>query len=262
MNIFWAIILGTVQGLTEFFPISSSGHLAVLPWIFKFPDPGLTFDIALHAGSFAAIVALFWSEWITLAKAFFLKQSSFEKKLCWFLIITSVPGALFGALLEDKAATVFRNPLLIALTLSVMGIVLVGVDKLAKKSEEISNMNWLKALGVGLSQAFAIIPGVSRSGATITAGRAVGLSRQSAVKYSFLAAAPIILGAMVFGLRHASASDIVSANWLFGFAAAAISSFWAMKFLLSYVKEKSFNIFLYYRLGLAALIVILYLIRS
>lgn len=261
MNIFWAIILGTVQGLTEFFPVSSSAHLAVFPFIFKFPDPGLSFDIALHAGSFAAIVTLFWVEWKTLAKAFFLKENSFEKSMGWFLVITSVPGAIVGALLEEQAETVFRNPLLIAATLSIMGLVLVGVDKLVKKSEELTKMSYLKAALVGFSQALAIVPGVSRSGATITAGRAVGLSRESAVKYSFLAAAPIIFGAMVFGLRDATSSEVFSITWIAGFLAAAASSFWAMKFLLSYVKNKSFNIFLYYRLGLAVLLIILYLTR-
>jgi undecaprenyl-diphosphatase len=261
MNIFWALILGTVQGLTEFFPVSSSAHLTVLPWIFKFPDPGLSFDIALHAGSFLAIIALFWAEWFSLAKAFFSREKSFEKNLAWFLIVTSVPGAIIGALLESKAEGVFRNPLLVALTLVAFGLVLYFVDRLAANKKELKEMNLKSALLIGLSQAVAIIPGVSRSGATITAGRALGFSRESAVKYSFLAAAPIILGAAVFGLRHATATEIFSINWVIGFLAAALSSFWAMKVLLNYVKTKTFSIFLYYRIALAAVILLLYLIR-
>jgi undecaprenyl-diphosphatase len=260
MNIFWAIILGTVQGLTEFFPVSSSGHLALLPWIFKFPDPGLSFDIALHAGSFIAIIALFWSEWLGLAKAFFSKEASFEKRLAWFLILTSVPGAIIGALLESRAESVFRNPIIIAITLVVFGFVLYFVDEKMPAKKELKELTWKDSLIVGLSQAVAIIPGVSRSGATITAGRSLGFSRESAVKYSFLAAAPIIFGAAVFGLRHAT-SEILSVSWLAGFFAAAVSSFWAMKVLLNYVKTNTFKVFLYYRIAFAIIVLLLIFIR-
>lgn len=262
MNLFWAIILGITQGLTEFFPVSSSAHLAIFPWMFKFPDPGLAFDIALHAGTFFAIIIAFFSEWKTIAKAVFIKETSFEKKLAGFLIITSVPGAIFGYFLEEQAKTIFRNPLLIAATLVLFGFVLYGVDRIQKKAEDMKNMNFVKALLIGLSQAIAIIPGVSRSGATISAGRAIGFSREAAVKYSFLAAMPIIFGASIFGLRKVSPADLFSVNWIAGFIAAAVASFFAMKFLLSYVKKNDFGIFLWYRIALAVIIVVLFLTGS
>lgn len=247
MTIFWAIILGIVQGLTEFFPVSSSAHLTLLPKIFNFPDPGLSFDIALHAGTFFAILWLFKDEWLKLFRAFFSKAATFEKKFVWFLIATSVPGAIFGALLEDKAKTVFRSPYLIILTLIVFGGVLYLADRMIEKRKEFEKLTLRDALVIGFAQAAAIIPGVSRSGATITTGRLLGLSREVAVKYSFMAALPVIFGAAVFGLRHATANELLSANWIVGFIFAMVSSFWAMKFLVKWVKTKTFDLFVWYR---------------
>lgn len=261
MNIFWALFLGVIQGLTEFFPVSSSGHLVVLPYIFNFQDPGLTFDIALHAGSLIAIFVALFSDWKNLFFSILDKTKKFEHKLILFLIITSIPGAIVGYLLEEKAHTVFRNPLIVASTLIIFGLLLWGIDTYVKNSEKIEKMTILKSLLIGLSQAIAIIPGVSRSGATITAGRALGFSREAAVKYSFLAAAPIIFGATVFGLRDVSIAEILSINWIFGFFAAFLSSFFAIKFLTKYVKNHNLNIFLWWRVLLALLIIILYFKR-
>lgn len=254
--------MGVVQGLTEFFPVSSSAHLVLVPWIFKFQDPGLAFDIALHAGTLFAIIFALWSDWLDMAKSLFEKGPSFFRKLILFLVITSVPGALFGYFLEDKAATVFRSPLLIAATLAIFGVILWYVDRNVEKAEKIENMDAKKSLLIGLSQAVAIIPGVSRSGATITAGRALGFSRESAVKYSFLAALPIILGATVFGLRNTSVSEFFQVSWILGFLAAFSSSFIAIKLFLKFAKKSNFDIFLYYRLFLAALVLILIFVRG
>jgi undecaprenyl-diphosphatase len=260
MNIFWAIIMGLTQGLTEFFPISSSAHLTLMPWIFNFPDPGLTFDIALHAGTLVAIIIALWTDWIALAKGL-LEKNKESWKLFGFLLLTSIPGAIFGVLLESKAESVFRTPLLIAFNLVFFGLVLWAIDKYMDNKKTISKMNWKDSIGIGLAQAFAIIPGVSRSGATITMGRTLKFKREDAVKYSFMAALPIIAGASLFGLRHATASEILSAPWMFGFLAAIISSVWAMKFLLKYVKTNNFNVFVWWRFGLAALVLALAIIR-
>lgn len=262
MNPFWAIILGVVQGTTEFFPVSSSAHLVILPWMFKFDDPGLAFDIALHAGTFFAILAALYSDWFAIGKSIFKKEQSFNKKLIGFLILTSIPGALFGYLLEDKAATVFRSPMIIAVTLTIFGFILWLIDHQVKESEKMEKMNIKKSLLIGLSQALAIIPGVSRSGATITAGRALGFSREAAVKYSFLAAMPIILGATVFGLRHTAISEVLSVTWILGFMAAFFSSFFAIKVFLKFAKNKNFDIFLYYRLMFAVAIALLIIVRG
>lgn len=261
MNIFWALILGIVQGITEFFPVSSSAHLSLTPWIFKFPDPGLAFDIALHAGTLLAIIVAFWLDFKIMAKAVFLKESSFEKKMVLFLAVTSIPGALFGYLLEERAETVFRTPLLTAIVLLIFGVLLFAVDTYLPAKEKLEKMNLGKSLAIGLSQALAIIPGVSRSGATITAGRALGFTREAAVKYSFLAAAPIIFGATVFGLRKVAPTDLFSSFWIIGFTASLVSSFWAMKFLMKYVRDNNFNIFIWYRVLLAAVILTIYFLR-
>lgn len=261
MEIIWAVILGAVQGITEFFPVSSSAHLSLFPFIFDFKDPGLAFDIALHAGTFVAILVAFWDEWLGLLKGVLKKELNFEKKFSLYLILTTIPGAFFGYFFEEKAATVFRNPLLSALVLVLFGVLLVAVDKLTKKAESIEKADAKKAILIGFSQALALVPGVSRSGATITAGRALGFSREAAVKYSFMAALPIIAGATVFGLRDVEAAKFVSAPWVIGFFASLAASFWAIKFLTKYVKKHSFNIFLYYRIGLAALVVLLYFLR-
>lgn len=261
MNIFGALFLGIIQGLTEFFPVSSSGHLVAVPYIFNFSDPGLAFDIALHAGTFFAILAALSPDWTELIRSIFDKKKIFERKLIVFLLITTIPGALAGYFFEEQAKSTFRNPLLIAGTLAVFGLILWAVDKYLNKSEKIEKMTSGRSFIIGASQAIALIPGVSRSGATITAGRALGFSREATVKYSFLAAAPIILGATVFGLRDVSSSDFLSVNWIVGFGAAFVSSFWAIRFLTNYVKTHNFNVFLWWRIGLAILITTLYFWR-
>lgn len=252
--------MGLVQGVTEFFPISSSAHLTLLPWVFNFPDPGLSFDIALHAGTLIAILIALWDDWLALAKGILAKEKA-SLKLFGFLLLTSIPGAIFGVLLESKAEAAFRAPLLIAFDLAFLGVVLWGIDRLTESRKKMAEMNWVEALGIGIAQAVAIIPGVSRSGATITAGRALSFKREDAVKYSFMASFPIIFGAALFGLRHATAKEIVSLPWVLGFLASIVSSIWAIKFLTKYIKENNFNIFVLWRFALAFLVLILFLVR-
>jgi len=261
MEIIWASFLGIIQGLTEFFPVSSSGHLTALPWIINFRDPGLAFDIALHAGTLVAIILALKTDWITLTKSLFDKKAQSEHKLIGYLAITTIPAFLAGYFLETKAETIFRSPLLVAATLSVFGAILWAVDTYLGQKDEIDKMDPKKALLVGLAQACAIIPGVSRSGATVTAARALGFSREASVRYSFLAALPVIAGATVFGLKDVPLAELTSSAWLFGFAASLIVSFWAIKFLTKYVTKHNFNIFVFWRFGLSALIILIYLAR-
>jgi len=252
--------MGATQGLTEFFPVSSSAHLSLMPWIFKYTDPGLAFDIALHAGAMLAIVVALWPQWLELGRGV-LKREKKSLALLGFLLLTSIPGAAFGVLFEEQAKTVFRSPLLVAGTLVVFGLILWYVDRICPQKKDQEQMRWTDSLVIGLSQALAIVPGVSRSGATVTAGRVLGFNRETAVKYSFMAALPIITGATIWGLRDVSASMIFSSTWILGFVAAFVSSIWAMKFLIKYVKENDFKIFVWWRFGLAALVIILYLVR-
>ncbi len=190
MNIFHALVLGTIQGLSEFLPISSSAHLILAPWLFKWPDPGLGFDLALHWGTLLAVVAYFWQDILLIIKGFWHSlfkssrdlQNNIYQKLAWLLIIASVPGAVIGKLLETQAEHTFRSPLLIAGTVSVFGIIIWWVDRAGAKDKNLDRVSWLDSLVLGLAQALAIIPGVSRSGITIGGGLLLGFKRSDAAR--------------------------------------------------------------------------------
>ena len=269
MEIFQAAVLGLVQGLGEFLPISSSAHLVIAPWLFGWRDPGLGFDLALHWGTLLAVLAYFRKDILNLILGFWHSlwpstrniQENIWQKLSWLLVIASIPGAIIGKLLESQAETVFRNPLLIAITLSVFGVVLLLVDRYSKKQKDLDHITWVDSLIVGLSQAFAIIPGVSRSGSTMTAGLALGFKREDTARFSFLMSLPIIFGAGL--LKVGELGDGVSTPALIvGFITAAVSGFLSIKFLLKYLTTHDFKIFVWYRFGLAAVIIIIYLMRN
>lgn len=263
----WAVILGLVQGVTEFLPISSSAHLTLIPWIFGIQsNPSLAFmgtvqfDVALHAGSAVAILVVLWDDWARLAFGTVRRQRE-QLHLLLLLAITTIPGALFGVLLEADVQTVFRAPWLIGTTLIVFGVLLWAVDRIAARQDPIGTMTWPRSLWVGLAQAAAIVPGVSRSGATITMGRALGLSREAIARYSFMAALPIIAGGAVFELRTIPLGQLFSVDWVLGFVAAAVSSWVLMRWMLSYVRNHSFSVFMWYRVALGVFVIALFLVR-
>lgn len=269
MMLFQAFILGMVQGLGEFLPISSSAHLIITPWLFNWTDPGLAFDVALHWGTLLAVLLYFWQDVWLIVKGFFhsffkstrdLKNNIYQK-LAWLLIIASVPGAIIGKLLEEQAEHAFRNPLLIAGTLTIMGIVLLAADRLGEKIKNLNHITWVNALVLGLSQAVAIIPGVSRSGATITAGLFQGFKREDAARFSFLMSIPIIFGAGVLKLPDI-AHEADHMPLIIGFISAAVFGFLSIKFLMKYLSNSSYALFTWYRIALAALIIIVYLARK
>lgn len=297
MTHIWAIILGVVQGLTEFLPVSSTAHLKLVPWLFGVSDPTLSsnaFDIALHAGSLVAIIIALWRDWVDLFSAAFggtpsadtamhhdvFKSPLFARKFIGFLLLTSIPGAIFGVLFDARleflstpdiagatrtgldAATFHYAPLLLGLCLMGFGVVLWASDKFVKRAEPLETMTWWQALAIGFAQALALIPGVSRSGSTMTAGRLLGLDRESVARYSFMAAAPIIGGAAVFTLRHVPIHQLLSLDWVLGFVAAMITSILVMRWMLSYVKNHSFAIFMWYRLAFGALVIALFFVRG
>jgi undecaprenyl-diphosphatase len=273
MTILQSIFLGIVQGAGEFLPISSSAHLILAPWFFGFKDPGLSFDVALHFGTLIAVVLFFFWDWVEIFKLAFsnfksisndkisnLENTQYNKNILWLLVLATIPGVLAGYFLESQAETIFRSPLLIAFTLSIVGLILYLVDKYHKHRKNISEISWQDSLMVGLSQALAIIPGVSRSGATITMGLARGLNRQSAARFSFLLSTPIIFGAALVKMPHLlrNGFDI----FLFiGMLSAAVSGYLAIKYLLKFIEKTSYAMFFWYRLGLAILILIVYLSR-
>jgi undecaprenyl-diphosphatase len=256
MTVFQALVLGLVQGLSEFLPISSSAHLALTPWVFGWPPPGLAFDVALHLGTLIALVWFFWSEWMRLARSLFSivrkrrVETEGERRVLWVTLAT-IPGGLAGYLLQDYAKTIFRNPALIGVMIIVMGIVLWGVDRYAKSDRALETMTLKDAIVIGVAQMFAIIPGVSRSGSTITAGRALAFSREGAAVFSFLMSLPIITAAVIFEGRHAIEHGI-TAPLVVGVLASAVSGWLAISVLLKFIARNSYGIFALYRLIIGA----------
>ncbi len=270
MTTFNAIILGIVQGIGEFLPISSSGHLLFIPWLFNWQyENSLSFDIALHVGTLIAVLAFFWKDWFVLIRDGFTKGfKTFEGKMFWYLVVATIPGVLAGALLDDFAESFFRGqymPIVLACSLSIMGILLFFADKYGKENTDYEHMSFLQTFFIGLSQAFAIIPGTSRSGVTMTMARALGIKREAAAKFSFLLSTPIIGGAAVYQFIFKGSelvmSDIFSVPFIVGVLTAMVVGFLSIKFLMKYLEKSNFNIFVVYRLVIAAILVITYIIR-
>jgi undecaprenyl-diphosphatase len=264
MTVLQALVLGIVQGLAEFLPISSSAHLSLVPYIFQWEDPGLAFDVALHLGTLAAVLWYFRQEWIKLTAAgvAILRTRRIVGDEQWravYIVIATIPGAIGGLLLQRYAETVFRNPLITACTLIVLGVLLWAADRYAPQVRTLPGMRWVDALLVGLAQVCALIPGVSRSGATMTAGRALGFDRTSAATFSFLMSMPITAAAAVVKVPEALREGITMPI-VVGILASGISGWLAISVLLKYVSSKSFGVFAVYRVVLGA--VILWLVYS
>jgi undecaprenyl-diphosphatase len=262
-----AIALGVLQGLGEFLPISSSGHLIVAPWLFGWPDSGLAFDVALHVGTLGAVAFAFWRDWARLIAAGLhgvvkgRPLADADGRLLWYLAAASVPGALAGLLLEGWAETAFRSPALVALTMALMGVVLWLADRRAGRAVEEEAMSLRDALLIGLAQALAIVPGTSRSGATISMALFLAHSREEAARFSFLLALPITFGAALVKVPELFRGGSDTAPVVAGMLAAAVSGFVAIRFLLSYVRTRDYRPFVVYRFAFALLVWGLLLLR-
>ncbi len=262
MSTLQAAILGLVQGLGEFLPISSSAHLVLIPWLFKWNDPGLTFDIALHIGTLIAVAIYFWKDWLKLITKGLTDVRSTEGKLFWYLVAATISGAVVGFLLEKKAETIFREPVLIATMLILLGVLLYWADRKSVKHIEMNRITFRTSLFIGLSQALAIIPGVSRSGITMTMGLLMGLTREGAARFSFLLAAPIIFGAALVKLPFLiSNPSIITINFIIGILVSFVIGILSIGFLLRYVQTKNFLPFAWYRFILGSLVIVIVLIR-
>jgi undecaprenyl-diphosphatase len=264
---FQAIVLGLIQGLTEFLPISSSAHLSLAPFLFGWKDPGLAFDVALHFGTLIAVLWYFRKQWGELIVAAIdivrtRRIDTVDKKRVIFLIIATIPGAIGGLLLEKKAETVFRAPALTATALIIMGLILWAVDRASSQARKLDEMRWTDSLLIGLAQVIALVPGVSRSGSTITAGRALKLDRQSAAIFSFLMSMPIIAAAVVLKGPEVLKQGGIDTPVIAGVLAAAISSWLAIAILLRYVSRHSYGIFALYRVVLGAAVLVILQMRG
>jgi undecaprenyl-diphosphatase len=253
VTVFHALVLGIVQGLGEFLPISSSAHLVLIPWLFGWEDPGLTFDVALHMGTLLAVVLYFWKDWLKLIKGALQRKASDEKRIFWYLVIATIPGGLFGLALEKKAETTFRYPLLIGIMMIVMGILLYLADR-KRQIRKMDTMTMADAIWIGLSQALAIIPGVSRSGSTMTTARFLDIKREDAARFSFLMSTPIILGAGVLKLRHLTMASI-NLPFSVGVISSFIVGILSISFLLQYLKTSNFGLFVGYRFLIGVVVI-------
>lgn len=267
MTILQALILGIVQGLTELLPVSSSAHLAVFPWIFNWSQIPESFDIALHFGTLLAIFLFFIKDWISLVKGGFnqvvKKEKSVEGKIFWYLVIATIPAGILSLVLDKLSDMIFPEGskiwiIAIAIALIVMGIVLYFVDKKSKSNTNYENITLVQAVLIGMSQAIAAaFPGVSRSGITMTIARSLGVDRESAAKYSFLLATPIVFAAVIFSLD----AFVFDLAFIIGVLASFVVGMIVIKFLLDYLKKGSFKIFAIYRIVFGIIILVLTFIR-
>ncbi len=259
------LVLGAVQGLTEFFPVSSSGHLILVPVLFKWPDQGLAFDTVIHLGTLLALLWFFRLELWSLAKRC-VSGSAATRKAAWLFVakvgIATLPALILAFLFGDMVETTFRHAWLVAVNLVVWGMVLFWADRAAgsRPDSEVEKVSWKQALAVGLAQPLALIPGTSRSGITISAGLFSGLSRQAAARFSFFLSIPVTAAAGAHGLlevmKHGAGPDGIL-PLVAGFLAALGFGLFAIRFLLSYVAKRRYDGFVAYRLALALLVLAL-----
>ena len=266
-----AVFLGVVQGLTEFLPVSSSGHLLLGQYFLGLDQNrfGLSFDVALHMGTLVAVVTYFWRDLIRMALAFFRSFGHMDlahdpdQRLAYLVVVASVPAVLIGFFFEGFFATTVRSPWVVVFNFVVVGILFLVAEAVGSHRRQASKLGFGEALGIGLAQAAALVPGVSRSGATITLGLFLGLRREEAARFSFLMSVPIIAGAGGLKLGEVLANGMSAHEWLLflaGFVTSAAVGYLTIRFLLNYLAHHSLRVFAYYRFAVAAVVAVLLLV--
>jgi len=257
------IIFGFIQGVTEFLPISSSGHLVILHKIFNLPMSEMSFDVILHLASLCAVFIFFKKDIFEIIKGVFLKNTN--GKIGWLIILGTLPAAFLGYFFEDYIENTLRSIWFVAFMLVFVGVLFIIIEKIAKNSRDITDFKINDALFIGFAQALALIPGTSRSGVTVIAGMRAGFKREVAVKLSFLLSVPIILGANVkkiTDINWSAISQFETVALFLGFFSGFLTSYFAIKFFISYSSKHTLNIFAYYRFILAFVLVCLLLLTS
>lgn len=276
MSAFQAIILGIVQGLTEFIPVSSSGHLIAVPELLGWNYQGKAFDVAVHLGTLVAVVVFYWRDWLSILSGFYahkLKGRPYSKddnahasgRLLTPLLIACVPAAIVGLMWDDFIEQTLSKWYFVAPALVVFGLLMFAADRLGKKHRDINEMNYADYLTIGAAQALALFPGVSRSGITITAGMFRNLDRAAAARFSFLLSTPIIFGAGMKALKDIIETGLPASEvtaFIVGFIAAAVSGYAAIAFLISFLKKNSLTVFVVYRVFLAVALVGVFALRK
>jgi undecaprenyl-diphosphatase len=267
-----ALIMGLVQGLTEFIPVSSSGHLVLVPWLFGWKDPfidSVAFTVVLHMGTFVALLAFFWRDWVTLIPAGLatIRDRSFKgdpnRKMAFLLVVATIPAILVGPIFESKFEELVREPARIALMLCVGAAILWLADRWGSKQRDETSLSFRESLGIGVAQVIALVPGISRSGISISAGMFLGLNREAAARFSFLMATPVIGGAGVWEARkfftHEAGPNPEMNVVVIGFLAAMVSGFLAVRFMLEFLKRQPLTAFIVYRIVAAVVVFIVLL---
>lgn len=272
MNLLEAVVLGILQGLGEFLPISSSAHLLIAPWLFGWqegtPQEKLVFDVALHLGTTVAVIGYFRRDLWRLFRALFRPANPHpeDSRMAWMILLACVPGAAAGALFEELIEQSIRSRIaLIAVLLMLMGVVLYLADRFGRRERPVDSLRTFEGFLIGCAQALALIPGVSRSGATITAGLLLGLTREAAARFSFLLSAPITLGATLWTFRHLMKSPPAGEQlqvMAAGVLTSGIVGYLSIAFLLRYLRTHSVNLFLWYRLALGLLVLAVWWVRG
>lgn len=266
MDILQSVVLGIVQGITEFLPISSTAHLILTPLFLGWKDPGLTFDVALHVGTFLAVAAYFRADLAQMIRAGLasLRRPNFKgdpyQRLAWLTVIGCVPAGVMGILFESAIETTLRSPYVIAATLAGVALLLLLAEFVGKRNRDVKDLTLRDALLIGIAQACALIPGVSRSGATMTMGLFNGLSREAAARFSFLLGVPIIFASCLFKLRDLPSAGLSGAELSamgVGVVTSAVTGYFVIKFLLSFLAKRSMMVFIAYRLFVGGLVAVL-----
>jgi undecaprenyl-diphosphatase len=271
MSIFEVILLGIVQGLTEFLPISSTAHLVVIPRLFGWPDPGLAYDIALHVGTLAAVLIYFFRDWVQiLAQGFGIRHGRDEElkhnhMLLWLLAIGTIPVGIAGLLFGKQAETVWRSPYVIGVMLILVGILMGYAEKVGQRVRDLSSLNLPDTLGIGLAQALAVVPGTSRSGATISAGLFRNLTREGAARFSFLLSTPAIALAAAKAVyeihKQGGLHALLGTNFLVGVSVSALTGCAVIAWFLRYLRRSSLRPFVYYRIIFGIMVLALAFVR-
>lgn len=266
LELLQAVLLGIVQGLTEFLPVSSSGHLLLGQYFLGMDQErfGLSFDAAIHTGTVLAVVLFFWRDLVSMARAFYrsLPRPDFtdtETRLAYLVLIATVPAALIGFFFEDFFATAVRSPWVVVLNLVLIGLLFLVAEAVGSRTRDASKLSFLGAFGIGLAQASALVPGVSRSGSTLTLGLFLGLRREEAARFSFLMSVPVTAAAAGLSLAEAVGEGMgghEALMFLLGSISSAVVGYLAIRFLLRFLTNHSLRVFAYYRFGLATIVAV------
>ncbi|MEE8200520.1 MAG: undecaprenyl-diphosphatase UppP [Candidatus Acidoferrales bacterium] len=270
MTLLQGIVLAVVQGLTEFLPVSSTAHLILVPWLLGWEDPGLTYDVVLHAGTLLAVVVYFARDWLGMLGALFGGRVPTglpgSRRLLGLIVLATIPAALAGYFLESYAESVLRGPLVVAGALIAVGLLMGVADRRESLQREVKSVEAADAIIIGVAQAVALVPGTSRAGITIAAGLFRNLTRESAARFSFLLATPILAGATVKKAwevwQQGFPPGLTGVDFAVGFGVAAVTGYAAISFLLRYLQVGTLKIFVAYRLALGVIILGVEFLRS